>query len=805
MGNCVPAKHAKEEINMKRTDLRRRMLSLALALTLLVSMMGVANATGDGKCSCGATYNRNVLHQANCHEYGVVEYICPSASCQYHEQSILTKTAMDPTYHDAVYKDNGDGATHTATCLYHSDYRNVSEAHTFINGYCTKCAAADFTQAAISLNKNVEIYVDLSDAQAEISVGDVAVKVGNVDVTDSYTVSFSWMDQNGATVGSGKSFKLPAAVVAKEGDYTYGCFVMAMPKTGTAGKYISESCTVVVRVRDLIMASAVMDASDSAMALSSTNSRTSVSVVQQIYQAANQVSSGYPSYVIFGNAPVSDVGMLNAGVGAYYLTPTAGQLNLSTVTFQPSGTAAGTYVINFTVYDTKGKDFPGVLTINVEQDLGALDVAYVTTPGKVVKLNAFDFAAFWQKNYDRGSLTLVKFKSLPVATDGVLYYNYVPGAVFNTGITTTDALYNTFTTADQKLINGVTFVPDAKFTGNVTIPFEAHGLTAQGQYAFLDGELTIFVSAGSVRKVAYTANAGATVRFSAADFLSVHQLAAGSTTAPSDFTIKLLEAPTNGALYVDYTGTMQDVPLTAATVKDFSFHYSSTISKEIADLTYLAPRTTSAVTDTIRYVACDNKGTFLYVGEITLAAKPTVVVYTKSFTDVVKTANTEWYYTAVMDLAEAGVIGGMTPTTFEPGGKVTYGQALKLVMLAAGYEKQVEESGPNWAKNYLTLAQRDGLISTTYTETILNRVIARNEIAQIAAKAMKLPTSALTVSPFADVVVGSTYAPYIFSLYDAGIITGTELSNGTTVYYGVNAITRAEMAVIVWRINNYSK
>ena len=802
MGNCVPAEHAKEEFNMKRTDVRRRALSLTLALALLMSMMGVAFATTDGKCVCGATYNRNVLHQANCHEYGVVEYICPSASCQYHEQSVLVKTAMDPTYHDAIYKDNCDGATHTATCLYHNEYRNVSEAHTFVIGYCTKCAAADYTQAAISLNKTVEIYVDLGDTQAELSVGDVAVKVGSVDVTDNYTVSYSWMDQSGATVGSGKTFKLPASAVSQEGDYTYGCFIMAMPKTGTSGKYISESCTVTVRVRDLIIASAVMDADDGALSLSATNSRTTVSVLQQIYQAAYQISNGYPAYVIFGGAPVSEVGTLSAGAGAYYFTPTVGQLDLSTVTFQP-GTAAGAFVINFTAYDTKGNDFPGVLTVNVEQDLGALDVAYVTTPTAVVKLNAFDFAAFWQKTHASGTLSLVTFKSLPAATEGTLYYNYIPGATVNTTITTADALYNTFTTADQKLLSGVTFVPDARFTGTVTIPFEAHGLTAQGQYALLAGNLTIFVSSGVARKVACTANAGTTAKFSAAEFLSAHQVATGTTT--TDFSIKLLGVPAYGAFYVDYTGTAQDVALTAATVTDYSFYYSSTISKEIADLTYLAPKTTSTVTDSVRYVACDSKGTFLYVGEITLTAKPSVVVYTKSFTDVPRTSSTEWYYTAVMDLAEAGVIGGMTPTTFEPGGKVTYGQALKLILLAAGYEKQTEESGPYWARNYLTIAQRDGLISATYTETILTRVIARNEIAQIAAKAMKLPASALTTSPFSDVVVGSTYAPYIFSLYDAGIITGTELANGTTVYYGVNAITRAEMAVIVWRINNYNK
>ena len=789
---------------MKRIDLRRRALAFTLAMSLMMSMMGLVYATDDGKCSCGATYNRNVLHQANCHENGVLEYICPSASCQYHEQSVLIKTAIDPNNHDAVYKDNGDGLTHTATCLYHAEYKNVSENHTFVNGYCTKCAATDYAQATINLTKTQEIYVSLNDTAAKLSVGAVSLKVGAVDVTDSYTISYSWMDQNGTVVGNSKEFTLPSTVTAKEGDYTYGCSVMAMPKAGTAGKYIIEACTVTVRVRELVRASATMTAGDAAMTLAATNSRTTISVVQQIYQAAYNLSSGYPTYVIFSTpTTASEVGVFSANSSAYYFSPTATQQALSSVTFVPLATGAGAYTVNFTVYDNAGKNYHGVLTFNVEQDLGSLDVSYATTSGTAVNLSSLDFAAFWQEKYDRGTLSLVKFKSLPAITNGALYYNYVPGAVVQTLVSVTDSLYSSYTSADQKLISGVTFVPDAKYTGNIIIPFEAHGMTAQGQYTILDGKLNIFVSSGAARAVSYTVNSGNAVKLSAADFLSVYQLMTG--TVASDFTVKFLGVPANGALYMDYTGSVQNTPLTAANVTDFSFHYNSSIGKEIADLTYLAPKVTAAVTDTVRYVVCDSKGTFLYVGELAFTVKPTVVVYTKSFTDVVKTASTEWYYTAVMDLAEAGIINGMTSTTFEPSGKVTYGQALKLIMLAAGYEKQVEEGGPNWAKNYLAIAQRDGLISATYTETILNRVIARNEIAQIAAKALKLPTSALTVSPFTDVVVGSTYAPYIFSLYDAGIITGTELSNGTTVYYGVNAITRAEMSVIVWRINNYRK
>ena len=46
-------------------------------------------------------------------------------------------------------------------------------------------------------------------------------------------------------------------------------------------------------------------------------------------------------------------------------------------------------------------------------------------------------------------------------------------------------------------------------------------------------------------------------------------------------------------------------------------------------------------------------------------------------------------------------------------------------------------------------------------------------------------------------------ASYVLSLYEAGIVEGTTLSNGQVMYYGVNAIRRSEMATIVWRMYNY--
>ena len=54
------------------------------------------------------------------------------------------------------------------------------------------------------------------------------------------------------------------------------------------------------------------------------------------------------------------------------------------------------------------------------------------------------------------------------------------------------------------------------------------------------------------------------------------------------------------------------------------------------------------------------------------------------FSDV---SATDWYYSVVMQLAENGTIDGYPDGTFRPQRTVTTGQALKMILLAAGYEE----------------------------------------------------------------------------------------------------------------------
>ena len=786
---------------MKKTNFRRSILAMLLAVIMLLPAAPIVHAAQDGKCDvCGTACTQIVLKQANCHEQGVVEYICVNSKCSAYKVSVLEKTDIDPTNHDSICSDNGDGETHTARCIYHTEYKNEKEAHTFVNGYCTRCAAADYSHAVISMADEVEIYADLGDDNMKLSVGKVSIMVGSVDVTKNYTISYSWADSTGKVVGTGETYLLPASKTAQEGEHIYACYVMAMPKTGSAGKHITASCMVTVRVRDMISASAVVGNRDEEFTLGETNPATGESVLQQLYQAIYENSEGYPSYVVFEQAPATDVGQLMVIGNKYYFTAKDNQLKLSDVKFIPVENSVGTYTVHFSAFDTKGKEFPGVLTITVEHELGDLDVAYFAQQGELVQLSGNDFAEFWEETYPGGMLKQMYVTALPSVSEGIFYYNYNATAAKNTALKDSDILHLVLSSASQYLIDGVTFVPAGKFTGQVVVPFEMLGLNSKGHYVQAPCELSIFIDSGNVEDITVSMTNGTSHDLSASSFLSVYQSVTGKND--SKFSIKLLDVPENGALYVDYTGTTRDKALTDDTIFDYTFYYSSALNREIEELTYVSNKSNKTLTDTLRYIVCDDKGEFLYMGEIVFTCKSAVIVYTKSFTDVKKT---DWFYTYVMDLAETGVINGYeekvngaTVTSYKPQNNVTYAEALKLIMLATGYEAQAA-TGKHWASGYLEKAIEDKLISNVLTESRLDDQISRNMVAQIAARALNLPKSTRTESPFKDVAIDSVYASYILSLYEAGIVNGDENGN----FNGTSKITRAEMATIVWRINNY--
>lgn len=151
----------------------------------------------------------------------------------------------------------------------------------------------------------------------------------------------------------------------------------------------------------------------------------------------------------------------------------------------------------------------------------------------------------------------------------------------------------------------------------------------------------------------------------------------------------------------------------------------------------------------------------------------------------------QWYYDYVNDLYNDGVINGYEDGTFRPERTVTTGEALKMIILAAGYEEP-EAVESHWARGYLNFALEYGIIDTGDI-TDLDVPVSRAMMAKIAARALGLERL-FDSDPFAD-----TSNAYAAILFDHGITEGYE--DGS--FRPDRSLTRAELSTIVWRINNY--
>ncbi len=166
---------------------------------------------------------------------------------------------------------------------------------------------------------------------------------------------------------------------------------------------------------------------------------------------------------------------------------------------------------------------------------------------------------------------------------------------------------------------------------------------------------------------------------------------------------------------------------------------------------------------------------------------------TKTFPDVKQGV---WYYDYVTNLTSSGVINGLPDGTFNPGGNVTTGEAMKLIILAAGYPAQ-SATGANWASGYAAFAVKNGFMGSDEAYNY-NTAISRLSVAKLAGKALGLVASGAE-SPFADVSNG-----YATALYEKQIMVGS-LDTGTRLLNPSDSITRAEISAIVWRVQQYKQ
>ena len=455
--------------------------------------------------------------------------------------------------------------------------------------------------------------------------------------------------------------------------------------------------------------------------------------------------------------------------------------SLDDLSFVADRTFSGSVELNFTVYGGTGtrtnQNATGTLVITTGTSAVTSryvgNIRYNTTPNTALQINANDIARLFRKYTSGGSLQYLTLTSVPAT--GSLYYNYYNASKYGatrTQLTASMAGSMIFSyspaSASEYDLSELTYIPSGS---NYCTALTFTGYSSSG--TAVSATILISVTASPVSEVYSVTTKGTSVNFPANSVYS----AVASATGFGLSSIQLLELPasTAGVLYVG--------SYAADTTSAYSY---GSDTDSMSQLRFI-PNSGFTGSVSIPYVALSSSGTALGAGVVSIG----VVDSVKKFTDI---STSTWCYKYVTELASANVISGYSNGTFQEKNTITYGAALKLIMLAAGYGEQAPTVKRSTFSGYLAKAKAAGLVSGNPK---LNGPITRLQIAQIAAKALKLPTSGLpSKKPFTD-----TNDVYVQALNAAGIIEGY-FSNGTSTYKPNNTLTRGQVSAIVGRMKN---
>ena len=450
---------------------------------------------------------------------------------------------------------------------------------------------------------------------------------------------------------------------------------------------------------------------------------------------------------------------------------------LADLSFVASDDFDGTVTLEFVAYRSGSKKVTGTLVISSKSTstnaISGSSIRYSTTGSTAVQINANDLARDYAKKYPGGTLQSVQLLSVP--TSGSLYYDYYgSGRAQLTSQNCAGQLFYRSPSGSQYDLNRLTYIPSGtNYCGYILY-------TAKGTGGSTLGTILISVTKSAVSEVYGVTPKNTTVTLPAASIYNVVYTATGTALA----SIQLLELPASTV----GTVSLSDGYLSTKADTSTKYTYASG-SKSMSQLKFV-PASGYTGSVEIPYLAYDKDGTAIASGMFSLG----VVNSRKTFSDI---SSSTWCYKYVTELSDANVIDGYTDGTFKEKNAITYGAALKLVMLAAGYPEQ-QPTGSNVFSGYLDKARADGII--TRSDVNLSKPITRLQMAQLAAGALKLDTSNLSsVQPFTDTTDASVRA-----LNAAGIVEGY-FSGGTSTFKPDNTLTRGQVSAIVWRMQNYRK
>lgn len=507
----------------------------------------------------------------------------------------------------------------------------------------------------------------------------------------------------------------------------------------------------------------------------------------------DKTNGGTLSYVTF-STPSSGTGTLYAdgvrlSTGTYcYASPSSRQTALDSVYFTPSGstaTRAGTVRIGFTAYGNRGssssyynRTITGTVVINYLNGT-AKDITYTPVGGSVT-LKASDFTDKYREVVGSSAPSDLTIQFQDVPANGSLSYRNSSSSSSSSSSTVSLRSSNIKSYRFTTRTSGANQLGDVTYTSSGTRSDTISYIAYSGSTARFSGKVVFNPNTASTTlTVGLPCTGSAGVAFNAASFTLANPAVMANCSQ-----IRFM-APTNGTL--TYAGAA------------VSYSGVTVLVSMLGQIHYKPNAGFNNNTDRVAFICYDAAGNQIGSGQVNIVVSGNTggasggVTNIGGFTDLPKDGSGDWYMSVLSSLVSRGIVQGTGNGKAEPRGKLNYGQALKMILLAANYPAQTEVAGNDWAINYKNLAVQNGLISSS---VVLTDPITRDAVVELAAKALKI-APVTGNSPFKDSNNGYAIA---LNRTNPQIIVGN--ANGT--FNGSGTLLRQEVWMIIYRMYEYS-
>ena len=450
---------------------------------------------------------------------------------------------------------------------------------------------------------------------------------------------------------------------------------------------------------------------------------------------------------------------------------------LRRVTFAAAESYTGTVDIPFRAWDTKGNQFSGTVTIQVDSSESE-SVRYTAYKGGKVTFDDADFNSECQK-LTGSSLSYVKFE-LPSSSQGSLYYNYTSSGKYDSAVTSSRKYYR----YSSPYLDKVTFVPHSSFVGTATIQYT--GWASNGRS--FNGTVTIDVY-DSAQQISYTVRSGGVVDFNAVDFDRMCEYYTGDPLRYVRFT---LPASSRGVLYYDYNSTSGSY---GSKVSSYSSYYYSS-SPYLDRISFVADDSYSGTFE-ISFTGWSTAGkSFKSTVEIKVEAPqgPSIIYYTTANGTV--NFRSSDFMTACDDrgLGSLSSVRFQLPSSSQGKLYYQYNSSLSGSTAVQNTTSYYPSSNPRISDvSFVAAAGFSGLATVTYTGTDSRGNTYQGQIR------INVPVAG-TSRYFNDLTNYAWAVSSIDRLYELGVVTGT----GGGRFSPQNSISRGDFMLMLDRAFDFA-